>query len=404
MVVRIRGRFSIPELEKALDGIRFRHTALIPGAGTDDPFASHFQVRELTGCAEMDWQEIVKEELLKPFPQGQGPFARFVVLRLERAADLTGVFHHGICDGMSGVYVMRDILRLLSEPDNVLPSIPGQPSMRSLIPASVRESRQVQRKIRGFLIMIRLRLLLQRVRAMWFSAPIQNSAEGLPASQRMYILTESLTVDQTAALVARCKAERTSVHAALCLAWLRAWAIQLEGRKSCARSASSPISLRERLGIPDTSGLYLANAVTRVNCVPRRDFWQGAREFKRKLKQASNDENLFLYPLMIGAVFSQLPEKDQKDILPVLFNRPVRYDFSVTNLGRVDLPVKAGRFELEAFTNLVNASEYERTICVNTFNGKLTTTLLFRESKMDLRCAEKLKELATLQLANAVRG
>ena len=82
----------------------------------------------------------------------------------------------------------------------------------------------------------------------------------------------------------------------------------------------------------------------------------------------------------------------------------MRYDFSVTNLGRVDLPIKAGRFELEAFTNLVNASEYERTICVNTFNGKFTTTLLFRESKMDLPCAEKLKKLAALQLPEAVRG
>jgi hypothetical protein len=68
------------------------------------------------------------------------------------------------------------------------------------------------------------------------------------------------------------------------------------GAEILVRSASSPISLRERLGIPDTSDLYLANAVTRVNCVPRRDFWQEAREFKRKLKQASTGENLFLSP------------------------------------------------------------------------------------------------------------
>ena len=402
MLARIRGVFSIPELEKALDGIRLRHTALIPGAGTADPLSSHFPVQELAGCAESDWQEIVKEELLKPFPQGQGPFARFVVLRLEGCTDLVGVFHHGICDGMSGVYVMRDILRLLGEPDVALAAIPGQPGTRDLIPASVRESRQVQLRIKGFLVGIRLMVFFRRLRARWLPEPARKPADGLDASLRVRILTETLTIDQTAALLARCKAEQTSVHAAVCVAWLRACAMQLEGRKSWQRSASSPVSLRERLAIPETSGLYLANVTIRINCTPGRDFWQAAREFKQKLNQASTDEKLFLVPLIIGAVFSRLPERDRKGILPILFNRPVKYDFSITNLGRLDLPVKAGRFELVAFYNLVNASEHERTVCVNTCNGRLTSSLLFRESKMDLHNAEKLQELAMGQLARAL--
>jgi len=58
------------------------------------------------------------------------------------------------------------------------------------------------------------------------------------------------------------------------------------------RSASSPISPRELLAIPETSGLYLAHSVTNVNCALKRDFWQTAREFKRKLNQASTDEKL----------------------------------------------------------------------------------------------------------------
>jgi hypothetical protein len=303
---------------------------------------------------------------------------------------------------MSGVYVMRDVLQLLGKPELTLAAILRQPSTRDLIPAAMRESRRVQRRINGFLVAIRWTVWFRRMRARWSPAPTRNPTEGPPASRHMCILTKSLTIEQTAVLVARCKAEQTSVHAALCVAWLRAWAIQLEGRKSWLRSVSSPISLRERLGIPDTAGLYLANVTIRVNCAPRQDFWQAAREFKQTLNQASTDEHLFLVPLIIGAVFSRLPERDRKDILPILFNRPVKYDFSVTNLGRVDLPVIAGRFKLEAFYNLVNASEHERTVCVNTFNGRLTTSLLFRESKMDLHSAEKLQKLASWQLAQAL--
>ncbi len=405
LVARIHGDFSIPELDQALDGIRSRHTTLIPGVGPEDPLAAHFLVRERTGCGELDWQKTVKEELLSPFPQGLGPFARFIVLRLDGArTDLVSVFHHGICDGMSGVYVMRDLLQLLGEPGRVLAPIPRQPNSRDLIPAAVRENRLMLLRIKGIVAAIRLRVWFRQMRARWLPSTGQNPPQPLPADQHICILTETLTVEQTAALVARCKAEQTSVHAALCVAWLRARAIQLEWQKSWIHSASSPISLRERLDIPDTSGLYLANTTIKVNCAPRRNFWQATREFKEKLNQASRDENLFLVPMIIGAVFSQLPEKDRKDVVPILFNRPVNYDFSITNLGRIDLPVKVGRFELEAFYNLVNASEHERTVCINTFKGRLTTCLLFRESKMDLGSAEKLKELVSQQLAQAILG
>jgi NRPS condensation-like uncharacterized protein len=408
MMVRVRGMFSIQELQKALDGIRSRHTALIPGARTDDPRTSHFQVREKTECTESDWMEIVKQELLKPFPDDQGPFARFIILRLEGRSDVIGVFHHGICDGMSGVYVMRDVLQLLGEPDLVLPPLPPPPAIRELIPTSVRESARVECRVKGFLTMIRVSLFFHRLRARFFSDPDRYRPEGnaiaevLPPSQRICILTETLTVEQTAALVARCKAEETTVHAAICVAWLQSLAAQLEGWKSRVRSASSPISLRERLSISETSGLFLATAVTKINCAPRRDFWQAAREFKRKMNRTSRDENLFIFPLMIGAVFSRLPEKDITDILPTLFNRPVKYDFSITNLGRLDLPAKSGPFEVEAFYNLVNTSEYERTVCVNTCNGRLTYSFLFRESKMDLRRAEKLMYLVNGKLSRAV--
>jgi hypothetical protein len=298
---------------------------------------------------------------------------------------------------------MRDILQLLGEPDQVLAAIPAQPPTRTLIPAAVQESRPVRLRIKGILTAIRWMVWFRRMQARWAPAADRNPAQASPASQQICILTQSLTVEQTATLLVRCKAEQTSVHAALCVAWLRAFALQQHGRKTWVRSASSPISLRERLGILDTSGLYLANATVKVNCAPRRDFWQTAREFKQKLNQASSDEHVFMVPMIIGAVFSQLPENDRKYLLPILFNRPVKYDFSVTNLGRVDLPVKSSRFELEAFHNLVNASEHERTVCVNTFNGKLANSLLFRESKMDLRSAEKLMELISQQLAQAVQ-
>jgi hypothetical protein len=303
---------------------------------------------------------------------------------------------------------MRDILNLLGEPNSELSAIADQPNLYALIPSSIKQNPRIRRKIGWFIFNIRLSLSYRRLRSRLFFANDQKRSdsnvtlEASSVSQRMCILTETLTANQTTTLIKRCKAEQTSVHAAICVMWLRAFASQLEGRKSWTRVVSSPISMRERLSIPETSGLYLGSALTKINCSPQRDFWQVAREFKQKLNQACTDENLFLFPLMIGATFSQLPEKDLKDILPSLFNRPVKFDFSITNLGRVKIPAEIGRFKIESFYNLVNSSEHERTICVNTHNGRLTYSYLFRESKMDPKQAEELMGLVWEQLSKAI--
>ncbi len=400
-MIRIHGNFSTQELGKALDGIRARHSVLIPEVDSGEPELSHFPIHEIESGTESTWHEIVKEELLNPFITQQGPFARFILLRLENhVSDLVGIFHHGKCDGMSAVYVARDVMRLLEEPASSLPAISSQPDRADLIPRSVREDPRVRRQVAWFLFKIRLGIMQRRLRSWLFPAASQN-AEPDAASQRICILTETLTAEQTAALTARCKSEGTSVHAAVCVAWLRAFA-ELEGRHSWTRSASSPVSMRERLSVPETSGIYLSMARTEVNCAPDRDFWDMAREFKRELNAATTDENLFLFRLSIDAVFSQIPQRDLKHALPILFDRPVDYDFSITNLGRVDVLAKAGRLKVQAFHNLVNTSEHERTVCVNTFDGRLTWNHLFRESKMDPARAGKLMISVREELLRAV--
>ena len=399
MRVRLRGSITLADLQAALDGLRARHPALIDAD-------AHFPLQETTGCTGTAWLDAARQELLQGFPAG-GPFARFVLLRIkeeEEQADLLGVFHHGVCDGMSGVYVLRDILRLLGEPGLVLEALPRPVDMRNLIPTSVRTSRAVQMRVNGFVSILRLRLFFARIFPTRKRPAVeQDSATArLTPDKRMCILTDRLSPVQTAALVQRCKTEGVTVHAAVSTAWLRAFAALPGENRSLVHSASSPVSLRERLSIPTTSGLYMANAVTKINASPRRDFWDAAREFKRKMNRACTDEALFLYPLMIGAVFSSIREKDLKYVLPALFDRPVRYDFSVTNLGRLDLSACFGPLEVEAFTNLVNTSEHERTLCVNTFDGRLTWSLLFRESKMTPSQGRELLRLASEQLSKAV--
>ena len=154
--------------------------------------------------------------------------------------------------------------------------------------------------------------------------------------------------------------------------------------------------------VDETAGIYMSGVETHVHCSPERDFWEIAREFKERMIRDSTDEKVFMTPLMIGTFFSIFKEEEIVAAIGKFFNRPVKYDFSITNLGRLDIPIEIGPLQVETFHNLVNSSEHERTVGVNTQGGKMTFTYTFRESKMDPVAGKSLLKEAMDQLAKAV--
>jgi hypothetical protein len=201
-----------------------------------------------------------------------------------------------------------------------------------------------------------------------------------------------------------CKAAGVTVHAAVCTAWLLAYAETLAGPGSRMRSVSSPVSLRGRLTrpVPETAGLYLSTVDTRLRIRPGRDFRDACGEFQARFKRDTADGNVFLMPLTIGALFRTFSKAELGEAARIFFGRPVRYDFSVTNLGRLEFPSRIGSLRVESVYNLVNSSEHERTVNVNTFDGRLTMTLMFRESKMSAREGERLMEQAVRLLTEGM--
>jgi len=415
LMARIRGDFSVEQLNGALERIRGRHPVLFQKMPKDgsSPVELNldatpiFPLEVLKDCGETDWIEIASAELQRPFPP-DGPFARFTLLRLDGCSDLVASFHHWGCDGMSGVYVIRDILRLLGEPAAELPPAPFPVDISTLIPKAVTQKLQTRLRVWAAVAKLRMFLFLKHLRKPGQPekavTPRELSQEELALRMQVCILPHSLSAAQTAALVARCRAERTSVHAAICVAWLTAFAQMLEGRQSWTRTASSPVNIRQRLTPPigDTSGPYLAIVETEVNCAPGRDFWQVSREFKNRLNRDSDDARIFLKQLKISSIIAQFPRPESYEAIGRLFRGRMKYDFSITNLGQLDFPAQFGPLHIDAFYGpLVNSGERERTVGVSTLAGKMTLTLLFRRSRMDPARAEQLMERAIGLLVRA---
>ncbi len=412
MTARIGGDFSVEQLHAALARVRERHPLATVRVAVDEVegacFVSEgvpeFPVRVLTGCGDADWMAVVREELGEPFAWDKGPFVRFVLLRGPGFSDLVAVCHHGICDGMAGAYLLRDVLQALGEPDVPLAPLPVPPDLWALIPAAARTAPRVRFHMAATKALLRVARLVQRMARRVAPKRAVSAGAGLPAWKRFCVLAWALSEAQTSQLVARCRAEGTSVHAALCAAWLRAFAEMQPGQKAWVRRVSSPISLRKRLTPPagETFGIFMSNVVTAANCAPERDLWDIARDIKRELTRGSTDEKIFLWLLNMQSMVSAFSDADMLSVLDEFASQPIGYDFSITNLGRLDFPVRYGPLRLEAmYGPAVNTSEQERTVGVTTVGGRMAFTLAFRDFVLDPVTAEQLKAQAMARLGEA---
>ncbi len=415
LTARIGGDFSVEQLHAALARVRERYPLAAARVAPDETEGAYFvsegapdfPVRVLTGCGNADWMSVVRDELGEPFAGDSGPFVRFVLLRGPDFSDLVAVYHHGICDGMAGAYLLRDVLLALGEPGVPLAPLPAPPDLWSLIPAAARAAPRVRFQMAATQVLFKGVRFVQRVRR---RVALKNRkagpiSEDLPAWKRFCVLAWPLSEAQTSALIARCRAEGTSVHAAICAAWLRAFAELQPGRKAWVRRVSSPIDLRKRLTPPlgEVFGIFMSNVVTGANCAPERNLWDIARDIKQELTRGSADEKIYLWLLSMQAMTSRFSNADLTSLLDDFASQPIRYDFSITNLGRLDFPVRYGLLRLEAlYGPAVNTSEQERTVGVTTVGGRLFFTLAFRDFVLDPATAELLKARAMARLGEAV--
>lgn len=408
MMARVRGEISVEQLREALRQIPIRHPGIVTvREGSDDPIGPEFPITTHTDARETDWVEVVQKELDHSFTR-ERPYARFIFLQHAGGGsfDLVGVFHHHVCEGMSGMFIMRDLLQVLGSPGYQLAPLAMPGRMDSLIPKALLENAAFQANVKKAFRDLRWGLFVEKLRRRIFGHKDSTPVEDEQLVHQFVLLPTQWTVVQTAALAERCKAEGVSVHAALCVAWIQAFVDQANGEKPKGGTVSSPVSLRNRLSSPieDTAGQFLSIVHTHIDCPPGKDFWEMARDFKQKFADGTTDEGLFFRPVLFGSIFEKLPQTDARIVMSMIFSGRINYEFSVTNLGRVPIPEQNGSLQVEAFYGpLVNSAPRERTVGVSTQGGRMTICFLFRKSKMTLEQGQQMMNRALNILAQATQ-
>jgi hypothetical protein len=354
----VRGTFSLESLQNALERMRQRHpllaTRITPATETSPACLTTegvpaIPLRVVERHSDEDWLREVEREIVIPTKYAIGPMLRCVWVRGADVSDIVLVCDHLAGDGLAGVYALRTLLEFLADPTlEMEPLVP--PSLIDVLPPDM---------------LTLMRNVLASIK------PSQEMPSGPPprpvTHHPLHILPFELNEAETSTLLERCRAEGTTVQAALCTAFSLQFAIQHPEQP--IRKIESPMNLRPRL-IPNSGevyGNYISLLNTDIDCTPGLTHaWEIARQVRQNLQNVT-DAEIFSIPILLLAVADRPPAGPIVD---------VNYDLSLSNLGRVIIPTDYGPLHLEAIhaPTMAPASPNHRILGVTTFNGSLRCT------------------------------
>lgn len=362
-VAKLKGQIGFEQLSTVLRQVQQHHPLLrvriAPDAIGQPKFVEtddEIPLRLVARTDDQHWQAELEVELARSVDLQVAPLLRVVLLQSGTESELIILCHHAIADGLSGVYLMRDVLqglggKLFERSDlstalsleSALPGIPPSP-----------EAISAERNSEG----------------------TAKSTDYLPTQSRLpqpHIHTVILSPELTQQLIQRSRAEQTTVHGAISAAFLLALT-QQDVKLSDAIRCLHPVNVRSQLSLPmpDGVGLYLSLCMTNHSLQADSAFWDVARSVKSQLLQTDIAQQLVEESQLRQSAMANLTDA-------AAFVEEVRlYQLTVTNLGRIDMAQQYGNIRIEALhAPAVTSGLVGRVVGVATLGDRLTLTLSF---------------------------
>lgn len=381
-VVRLEGVIEADRLRRALFRVQRKHPALRvllrkepDGLYYDADCAPEIPLRIVPRVAENDYRRECREELNAEFSSDQSLF-RVVWLRSAADSDLLFATSHRICDGMSVLTIIREVLRALYTDE---PLIPYETVTRMDIIGDYQPPNPWVRRISASLINGFVRLIPE------FRRPPVNREQHIEWSAGAALLD---------ALKQRCRAEGVSIHAALLVALDRAL-LAAYGREKLPDWIENPVDIR-RGGFPalksDTVFFSGGNFRVHTGHAVELDFWARARaihedmrrDVERELREIPGSYHFseMLRPVTRKQVQSVVRLAD------VLKKNGSWNRFALSNLGNIVLNSSAAPFRVNDLRLYMHSLNF-RALCLVTYTF---------EGDMRFYCVGDEKCISTWQL------
>jgi hypothetical protein len=351
----------------------------------EEDCAPEVPLRILRRVEEDDFRRESQFELTTVFPYDR-PQLRAVLMQSERESDLLLVTSHRICDGMSMLTIVREVLRALHKDEDLIPYAPI--TTRDMI-GDYRPPQPWKRKLTAGLVNGILRLIPHSRRA-----PENKECCLEWAADRAL----SDTLKQ------RCKAEGVSIHAALVVALDRTLFTVLGKRKAPALIESPMDARRGRLAALKSDMLFFGGGSLTIPTGRARelDFWARTREIHEQIRRDIEQEMLnipgryhffeMLRPLPSAQMQSVVRLGDALKINGS-WNR-----FALSNLGNVVVSDSDAPFRVKDLRLYVHSFNIRLLgLVAYALNGEMRFYFVSDEKCLALKQAEGLKrEFMTL--------
>lgn len=375
VMVRCKGTLSVETVMHAVRKVQARHPALqVRMVREATPWFSDrdvgpVSVRVVERSCDDHWREVVRDELNTPLDIEKGPLIRFVLVRDEHACELICTTDHVNADGRSGLFVLRDVLRVIDDPQLRLVPLRERTCFDDYLPTSAWDLR-LPDAVRG-LWAERTKSLIGRVERAGVDA-LGLAGEPKLGRAPIEFVHRRIDASRTAALVEVCRARDNTVLSALVVACAHALAtVEREDAKAMI-GCITPIDIRALLSpsVGDDFGIFAWAPTSYHPIGPKPEFWGLAARMRRIVRAYRSMPALAGMRRLLDTM-----EFTEGTMLASSYDRVMRLVLDgmmvVSNLGQVSLPHRAAGVEVESFGFFAMIPNVDFVLGVQSFRGVL---------------------------------
>ena len=363
--VRLEGSFSADQLRSALLRVQRKHPALralireaSDGLYYETDSAPEIPLRIVPRVSEDDYQRECYTERMTDFAYDE-PQLRAVWLRSGSENDLLFTTSHRICDGMSIMIIVREVLQSLHSDEEPIPY--EQVTVQDII-GDYQPPQMWKRKLAVFVINGLVRMVPN-------SRRVPNDDEHHLEWRADRVMSDALRQ--------RCKAEDVSVHAALVVALDRAL-FAVFGEKMLPKWIDNQIDPRRRgVGALKSDMLFLGGGSFKVRTGQGLDveFWERARAISKDIRELIEQQTLDIPSRFHFFEMLRPPTSGQlQSIIRIseALERNRKVSFPLSNLGNVVVSGSDAPFRLKDLRLYVHSFKSQVLgLITYTINGEM---------------------------------
>jgi Condensation domain len=387
--IQLFGRLAEERLRQALARLQAKHPLLRcvieDGVDSEGPRfvlqdrPAPIPLRLVERRNDNHWQTEVRREWVAPFDASRDPLVRLVWLRGSEVSELILVGHHCICDGQSGMTLLRECLSAYDEPEKDLGTYDALGAIEDVVPAALLKNRSFRRRMRWKISLLRLIFLWERRKKARSASPIRG--------EQMYFHRWSLDKAASLKLTERCRAEGVTVFAAMTVAFLQAFR-EVRGTQAL-RNVYTMVNARRFMPLlrPDALFGMAPGVKLSMKGVPppqemsASSFWTCAQAIKSDLTRQVDVLGRDIYDYLVGmeamhGIYGRLIGDTESAL-------SVRH-LTISNMGRLEFPQRYQSFWVETiYSPLVMISPTPaNTVVISSFAGRMELAVVSDEQSL----------------------